>query len=153
MRALTPSEYRFAGFGKGDDVGAAGPRADRAAPRRLAGQGPRHQAPATARAAGEAAEIDRAPNSPSARLPASRHGYVLRIEPDELDAQHFERLLLLARDSIDGGDPATAVPLLTQALDLWRGGALADAAELTAARGEILRLDNLRAMAIEELAD
>jgi len=101
----------------------------------------------------EALELDRAPNSPSARLPASPQGYVLRIEPDELDAQHFERLVLLARDAIDGGNPVRAVPLLTQALDLWRGEALADIAELAAARSEVARLDDLRAVAIEELAD
>jgi hypothetical protein len=57
------------------------------------------------------------------------------VEPDELDAQRFERLVLLAREAIVGGDPACAIPQLTQALDLWRGPALADVRDIAAARG------------------
>src|SRR4029079_11875517 len=38
-------------------------------------------------------EIDRSASAPSTRLPAGPHGYVLRIEPDELDTQRFERLV------------------------------------------------------------
>lgn len=101
----------------------------------------------------EALEPGRSSNSPSARLPAVPYGYVLRIEPDELDAQHFERLVLLAREAIAAGDPAGAVPQLTQALDLWRGSALAEIEDIAAARGEIARLEDLRAVAIEELAN
>src|ERR1700694_5263050 len=48
----------------------------------------------------------RRPHSARAGLPAVPHGYVLRIEPDELDTQHFERLVLLAREAIAAGDPA-----------------------------------------------
>src|SRR4029079_2710999 len=98
-------------------------------------------------------ELDRSPSAPSTRLPYGPHGYVLRVEPDELDAERFERLVLLAREAVVGGDPADAVPQLTQALDLWRGPALADVRDIAAARGEIARLDDLRAIDIEELAD
>jgi DNA-binding SARP family transcriptional activator len=98
-------------------------------------------------------EIDRDRNEPSTRLPLSRNGYVLRVETDELDAERFERLVLLAREANASGDPARAVPQLTEALDLWRGDALIDIADLSAARAEIARLDELRAVAFEELAD
>jgi DNA-binding SARP family transcriptional activator len=98
-------------------------------------------------------ELDRNPSAPSTRLPYGPHGYVLRVEPDELDAQRFERLVLLAREAVVGGDPACAVPQLTQALDLWRGPALADVRDIAAAGAEIARLEDLRAIAIEELAD
>jgi predicted ATPase/DNA-binding SARP family transcriptional activator len=98
-------------------------------------------------------ELDRSSSAPSGRLPAGPHGYVLRAEPDELDAQRFERLVLLARDAVEAGDPARAVPQLTQALDLWRGPALADIRHIAAAAAEIARLDDLRAVAVEELAD
>jgi DNA-binding SARP family transcriptional activator len=98
-------------------------------------------------------ELDRGRNAPSTRLPASRNGYVLRVEPDELDAERFERLVLLAREAIASGDPARAVPQLTEALDLWRGEALIDIADLSAARAEVARLDELRAVAFEELAN
>ena len=98
-------------------------------------------------------ELDRSSSAPSTRLPAGPHGYVLRVEPDELDAQRFERLVLLARDAVDAGDPSQAVRRLTQALDLWRGPVLADIRHIAAAGAEITRLDDLRAIAIEELAD
>ncbi|HEY5171482.1 MAG TPA: BTAD domain-containing putative transcriptional regulator, partial [Acidimicrobiia bacterium] len=98
-------------------------------------------------------ELDRSPHSPSARLPAGPHGYLLRVEPDELDAQRFERLVAFARDANANGDPACAVPHLTDAFDLWRGQAYADARDLSAARSEVARLEELRAVAFEELAD
>lgn len=101
----------------------------------------------------EVLELDRGSSVPSTRLPAGPHGYVLRVEPDELDSQRFERLVLLAREAIGAGDPVCAVPQLTQALDLWRGPALADIRHIAAAGAEIARLDDLRAIAIEELAD
>jgi DNA-binding SARP family transcriptional activator len=100
-----------------------------------------------------ALEIDRSASAPSTRVPAGPHGYVLRIEPDELDSQRFERLVHLAREAIVAGDPACAVPQLTHALDLWRGPALADVSHIAAAIAEVARLDDLRAVAIEELAD
>jgi DNA-binding SARP family transcriptional activator/tetratricopeptide (TPR) repeat protein len=98
-------------------------------------------------------ELARDPNAPSGRLPLGPHGYLLRVEPDELDVQRFERLLLLAAEANANGEPATAVPRLTDALDLWRGHALADARDLSATRSEIARLEELRVVAIEELAD
>ena len=93
------------------------------------------------------------PNAPSGRLPAGPHGYLLRVEPDELDMQRFERLVVLAREADAHGDPAAAVPCLTEALDLWRGPALADARDLSATRSEVARLEELRVVAIEELAE
>ncbi len=98
-------------------------------------------------------ELDRDPAAPSGRLPAGPHGYLLRVEPDELDVQRFERLIVLARESNSFGEPAAAIPLLTEALDLWRGPALSDARDLSATTSEIARLEELRIVAIEELAE
>jgi DNA-binding SARP family transcriptional activator len=98
-------------------------------------------------------ELSRDPSAPSGRLPAGPHGYLLRVEPDELDLQRFERLIVLAREIDNDGEPAAAVPLLTDALDLWRGPALADARNLSATTSEIARLEELRIVAIEELAE
>ena len=67
--------------------------------------------------------------------------------------QRFERLIVLAREADAHGDPAAAVPRLTEALDLWRGPALADARDLSATRAEVARLEELRVVAIEELAE
>jgi DNA-binding SARP family transcriptional activator len=71
-------------------------------------------------------EPDRSPSTASVRLPAGPHGYRLRVEPGELDAERFERGVLAARRANAEGDPGGAVPLLTDALDLWRGPALTD---------------------------
>ncbi|HEV7524887.1 MAG TPA: BTAD domain-containing putative transcriptional regulator [Acidimicrobiia bacterium] len=98
-------------------------------------------------------ELSRDPDAPSGRLPAGPHGYLLRIEPDELDVQRFERLIVLAREADAHGDPAAAVPRLTEALDMWRGAALGDARDLGATRSEVARLEELRVVAIEQLAD
>ena len=97
-------------------------------------------------------EPDRDRNAPSVRLPAGPHGYLLRLETDELDSERFERRVLDAREANADGDPARAVPLLTEALDLWRGQALADVQDLSAAREEVARFEELRAVAFEELA-
>ena len=48
------------------------------------------------------------------------------------------------------GDPAVARELLDEALDLWRGEALADVADSSFAVGERIRLDELRLVAHEE---
>ncbi len=98
-------------------------------------------------------EPDRGPSTPSTRLPAGPHGYLLRLEPDELDTERFERKVLAARRANGNGDPARAIPHLTEALDLWRGPALMDVRDLSAGRSEVVRLDELHAGAFEELAD
>src|SRR5262249_58482333 len=60
------------------------------------------------------------------RLATTAGGYVLRAEPDEVDVERFERLAAEGRQSIDGGSAREASRLLSEALALWRGPALAD---------------------------
>jgi DNA-binding SARP family transcriptional activator len=97
-------------------------------------------------------EPDRDRNAASVRLPAGPHGYLLRLETDELDSERFERKVRDAREANAEGEPAKAVPLLTQALDLWRGPALSDVRDLSSTRSDVARLDDLHAVAYEELA-
>ncbi|MEN3356754.1 MAG: hypothetical protein V7637_736 [Mycobacteriales bacterium] len=52
-------------------------------------------------------------------------GYVLDVPAEAIDARRFERLVGTARELARGGDPAAAVPVLRDALALWRGAALA----------------------------
>jgi WD40 repeat protein/serine/threonine protein kinase len=75
-------------------------------------------------------------------------GYLLRVEPDEIDVLRFERLLRDARR--DAFEPKQASKTLTEALDLWRGPALADLAAEPSLSGEIARLEELRIQATEE---
>ncbi len=71
-------------------------------------------------------------------------GYALRVEPEQLDAARFERLLAQARERTAAGEVAAAHTLLVEALVLWRGPAL-DGIELeSAARTEAARLEELR---------
>lgn len=84
------------------------------------------------------------------RLERLGHGYRLRLEPDELDVDRFERYLAEGRAARARGDPQTASGLLLEALDLWRGPALLDVRDEVFARDEITRLEALRLDAHEE---
>src|SRR4029453_3343184 len=53
-------------------------------------------------------------------------GYVLELEPDQLDCHRFEGLLDEGRAAIAVSDAAPAAAVLHEGLDLWRGAALAD---------------------------
>lgn len=72
-------------------------------------------------------------------------GYVLRLEPDAVDAWCFER----AVDSAAGLAPAEAICTLDDALRLWRGPAYADYLGEPWVEAEVLRLTELRAVARE----
>jgi DNA-binding SARP family transcriptional activator len=73
-------------------------------------------------------------------------GYVIRLEPEQLDLDRFERL---AGDA--GREEARlAAGLLCQALDLWRGPPLADLAYESFARPAVERLEEIRLAAIEQ---
>jgi WD40 repeat protein/DNA-binding SARP family transcriptional activator len=74
-------------------------------------------------------------------------GYVLWADRDEVDALRFEDLLGEARD---GSEPRATDGVLTEALGLWRGPALADLVAAPSLSGEIARLEELRLQAIEE---
>jgi DNA-binding SARP family transcriptional activator len=80
-------------------------------------------------------------------------GYRLAVEPDVIDARRFETLIESARAARLEGDGATARRLLDDALELWRGPALADVAFESFAQGEIARLEELRLAAVEERID
>jgi DNA-binding SARP family transcriptional activator len=76
-------------------------------------------------------------------------GYVLRAEPEWVDARRFE---LLLRDARRAG-PQDRRELLERALGLWRGPALAEFAFEQFAQAEIRRLEELRLVALEERID
>jgi YVTN family beta-propeller protein len=83
------------------------------------------------------------------RLPREGGGYMLRVEPGELDADEFERLVARAGPSAEVGDHRAAVDPLTEALALWRGPAWADMLELPLASLDAQRLEELRLSALE----
>ena len=75
-------------------------------------------------------------------------GYVLEVPEDAVDVDRFAALLVRARQA---QAPTGALILLEEALGLWRGPAYAEFAE-TFARGEALRLQELRLAAREDRA-
>ncbi|MET8136440.1 BTAD domain-containing putative transcriptional regulator [Streptomyces sp. NPDC005251] len=72
-------------------------------------------------------------------------GYRLRAAKDDVDLFVFERLVTEGRSALDHDDARTAAARLREALALWRGPALADLPDRTAAtRPEALRLEATR---------
>lgn len=80
-------------------------------------------------------------------------GYELRVSPDELDRDRFERLLGEGRAALAAGEVEEAAVVLKRALDLWRGPPLADFAYEQFAQDEITRLEELHVAALEDRID
>ncbi|MGW0477647.1 BTAD domain-containing putative transcriptional regulator [Nonomuraea sp. NPDC003214] len=74
-------------------------------------------------------------------------GYRLVADPLDVDAHRFERLAGQGREALAAGDARRAAALLREALELWRGTALADAPHAEAAAA---RLSELRLAAVED---
>jgi DNA-binding SARP family transcriptional activator/tetratricopeptide (TPR) repeat protein len=86
-------------------------------------------------------EPDRLPRTPASVLVSEPPGYAIRLPPDAVDAWRFEDLVRRA------GDPTRAdhgLPLLQEALALWRGHAYGEFAAESWAAPEAARLDGLR---------
>ena len=77
-------------------------------------------------------------------------GYVLKVEPEQIDAHRFERLLEEGKRQNASGHHSEALATLDAAFALWRGAPLADLAYEDFARPEIERLEELRLVATEE---
>jgi WD40 repeat protein/DNA-binding SARP family transcriptional activator len=87
------------------------------------------------------------------RLIARSRGYLLRVEPGELDLERFESLSRDGRTALEGGDAAQAAGLLREAEGLWRGRPLADLEFEPFARFEVQRLEELRLLTREDRID
>lgn len=75
-------------------------------------------------------------------------GYLLQTPDDALDSARFAALTLRARRT---PDPHARVPLLGEALALWRGPAFAEFRDHAFAQPAAIRLDEQRLTAVEEL--
>ena len=72
-------------------------------------------------------------------------GYVIKLEPEQLDLHSFERLVGKA----DGAEPGVASEWLREALGLWRGPALGDFTDDAFPQAAIRRLEEVRMVALE----
>jgi predicted ATPase/DNA-binding SARP family transcriptional activator len=77
-------------------------------------------------------------------------GYRLAIAPGDVDALAFESMAAAGRRALAAGDPQAAAQVLRQALDLWHGQALADAAGSEFADAVALRLTEARSQAAQD---
>jgi DNA-binding SARP family transcriptional activator len=76
-------------------------------------------------------------------------GYQLILGEDDLDARKFTRLAAAGRAALASGDGPQAADLLTEALSLWRGKALADVPHSPLVSAEASRLEESRVEALE----
>ena len=87
------------------------------------------------------------------RLVARPPGYVLRVEPSELDLHRFEALLADGHAALEDEDYDRAAETLRLAESLWRGRPLADLEFERFARLDIDRLEEMRLVAAEDRTD
>ncbi|MEV1145289.1 BTAD domain-containing putative transcriptional regulator [Micromonospora sp. NPDC049799] len=66
-------------------------------------------------------EPERSPRTPGQVLTRTDAGYLLRVDPEEVDAVRFERGVRRAERHREAGRTAEAAAELRTALDLWRG--------------------------------
>jgi len=83
------------------------------------------------------------------RIVTRAPGYVIRVDPGELDVARFEVLLEDARKTARGGSWDAAADQARAALGLWRGEPLADVESEALALREVPRLAELRLQAAE----
>ena len=82
------------------------------------------------------------------------HGYALRVEPEQIDAHRFERLVpRRARSWRPGGPGRPRHRRSRRRSALWRGPPLADLADEPFAQRESARLEDVRVGALEQLVD
>ncbi|WP_328370007.1 AfsR/SARP family transcriptional regulator [Micromonospora zamorensis] len=97
-------------------------------------------------------EPDRSPRTPGQVISLTDAGYLLRVDPEAVDAVRFERGVQAARRRHESGVTEQALAELTAALDLWHGEPFTgfSGAVFEAARH---RLVELRAVALETRAE
>ncbi len=90
---------------------------------------------------------------PETLVTTRRPGYLADIDPDDVDANRFLRLVQGARGRAEKNALSEAIHLYDEALALWRGDPLAGFDDQPWAQVEINRLTAVRTSAIEEQID
>jgi WD40 repeat protein/DNA-binding SARP family transcriptional activator len=83
------------------------------------------------------------------RLVARPPGYLLRVEPGELDLETFEQLVVDGHEALGTGDFGSAAAAFRSAESLWHGRPLADLELEPFARLDVERLEEQRLAAVE----
>jgi DNA-binding SARP family transcriptional activator len=95
-------------------------------------------------------EPERDPRQPSRLLLTRPPGWLLAVPPEAVDAVEFTRLAADGRRLLQGRQPDVARQVLSDALALWHGPALAEFLPAPFARAEGTRLEELRLTATED---
>ncbi len=104
----------------------------------------------TCRGCAEVLEPNRAKRAPGRLIVTEPSGYSLRIDPEDIDAGVFERLVLVARQELVD-DPALSRTTIDRALHLSRDRPLASLGFEEFAQSEIRRLEEVYLSALLEL--
>lgn len=73
-----------------------------------------------------------------------RSGYLLAVEPGDVDAMRYDRLSAAGRQAVNEGKHEAASDMLSQALRMWRGSALDDVSTGPLLTIEAVRLEENR---------
>jgi DNA-binding SARP family transcriptional activator/tetratricopeptide (TPR) repeat protein len=92
-------------------------------------------------------------DSESARITFSDPGYVIRVEPAELDVLEFEALCRDTRSALRAGKWADAAAAAVRALGLWRAAPLLDVPAEVLRLEFVPRLERLRLQVLEDRFD
>jgi YVTN family beta-propeller protein len=84
------------------------------------------------------------------RLVTRAPGYLLALDPEELDVTRFEALVGEGRRALEENDAERAASKIREAEALWRGTPLADVELHAFAEAEVERLEGLRLAAVED---
>ena len=76
-------------------------------------------------------------------------GYLVQVDPDQVDLHRFRRMVDEGRSALEASDPWAAARLLHEAVSLWRGPVLADVVAAGAIWPELAGIDELRIGATE----
>jgi DNA-binding SARP family transcriptional activator len=101
----------------------------------------------------KAVEPHRTPGTSGELVLTRESGYLLAVHPEQIDAVRFQQLLHEGRDALRASEPQRAAEVISEALALWRGPALADVASALLVQPEAVRLEELRRAALEDRID
>jgi len=110
-------------------------------------------APATARkmlqnaVAGVRSVVSR---TPGAELVTRVPGYMIKVNPDDIDLSRFHALVARGRTELSAGSPEAGIAILREALRLWRGSALEDLTEAGLCWPELTVMQDTRMSAFED---
>ena len=97
----------------------------------------------------EALEPHRAKGAPAEVLVTVPGGYRLDVPSGSVDAVRFEEAVERGRAALESGNPKEAFVVLSEALALWRGDALADLCDIPSVASLASRLTELHLAATE----